>query len=60
MINSQSNKELLMVSVLPAHIAFEMKTEMLAKTRYAQMRSLMLDMNKNETARRGQHSNQSV
>ena len=45
-----------MVSVLPAHIAFEMKTEMLVKTRNAQMRSLMLDMDKNET-RRDAHLN---
>jgi hypothetical protein len=34
------NKEMLMVSVLPAHIALEMKTEMLMKTRKAQMRSI--------------------
>lgn len=30
-----------MVSVLPAHIALEMKTEMLRKTRKAQMKSMM-------------------
>ena len=30
-----------MVSVLPAHIALEMKTEMLKKTRKAQMKSMM-------------------
>jgi hypothetical protein len=36
-------KEILMVSVLPAHIALEMKTEMLRKTRKAQMKSLMIN-----------------
>ena len=30
-----------MVSVLPAHIALEMKSEMLKKTRKAQMKSIM-------------------
>lgn len=30
-----------MVSVLPAHIALEMKSEMLRKTRKAQMKSMM-------------------
>ena len=30
-----------MVSVLPPHIAFEMKTEMMRKTRKAQMKSLL-------------------
>jgi hypothetical protein len=40
-----------MVSVLPAHIAFEMKTEMLKKTRKAQMKSLLSndDLNYNNT-----------
>jgi hypothetical protein len=31
-----------MVSVLPAHIALEMKTEMLRKTRKAQMKSMLV------------------
>ena len=30
-----------MVSVLPPHIAFEMKNEMIRKTRKAQMKSLL-------------------
>lgn len=32
-----------MVSVLPAHIALEMKAEMLRKTRKAQMKSMMVN-----------------
>ncbi len=32
-----------MVSVLPAHIALEMKNEMLRKTRKAQMKSMLND-----------------
>ena len=30
-----------MVSVLPAHVSFEMKTEMLRKIRKAQMKSML-------------------
>jgi adenylate cyclase 2 len=41
----KQQQELLMVSVLPAHIALEMKTEMLRKTCKAQMKS-MLDSEK--------------
>jgi hypothetical protein len=32
-----------MVSVLPAHIALEMKSEMIRKTRKAQMKSMMVN-----------------
>ena len=41
----KQQQELLMVSVLPAHIALEMKTEMLRKMCKAQMKS-MLDTEK--------------
>lgn len=37
----KQQQELLMVSVLPAHIAFEMKSEMLRKTRQAQLKSMI-------------------
>lgn len=42
---------MLMVSVLPVHIALEMKSEMLKKTRKAQMKSLLSndDLNYNNT-----------
>lgn len=36
-----------MVSVLPAHIAHEMKTEMLRKTRKAQMKSMIVNQENN-------------
>lgn len=36
-----------MVSVLPAHIALEMKSEMLRKTRKAQMKSMLVNQETN-------------
>ena len=42
-MNLFRNQELLMVSVLPAHVALEMKSEMLRKVRKAQMKSMFID-----------------
>jgi hypothetical protein len=39
----KQQQELLMVSVLPPHIAFEMKSEMLRKTRQAQLKSMIIN-----------------
>ena len=39
----KQQQELLMVSVLPAHVALEMKSEMMRKTRKAQMKSMFIE-----------------
>ncbi|RNA40559.1 adenylate cyclase type 2 [Brachionus plicatilis] len=39
----KQQQEMLMVSVLPAHIALEMKSEMLRKTRQAQFKSMVIN-----------------
>jgi hypothetical protein len=41
----KQQQEFLMVSVLPAHIAVEMKTEMIKKTRKAQIKSMINNNN---------------
>ena len=42
-----------MFSVLPAHVAFEMKSEMLKKTRKAQMKSMFIDSELNVSLTKG-------